>query len=246
MVSSKPEHGPRDQGACLEPDPLVSELQRLAPHVRIGGGSFAHWLPSPREVMPSERAKLRTEAERKATRKCLEDLLAGSGLPTMEPKRQASGARNWPAGYVGSVSHKGTKVVAALVPVGCVKSLGIDIETWDGAKELSKIQGLTGIDEFPPLSDVPGPLILFSVKEAVFKALHPILDRQFGFEDVKVLWSRVESRSLYGAARVGAAVLDIRCSVAIPSWVASVALLPAGAVPRIVSEQVFDFRTLGC
>ena len=164
----------------------------------------------------------------------------------MEPGRLASGARNWPAGYVGSVSHKGTKVVVALVSVGCVKSLGIDIETWDGAKDLSKIQGLNGAKEFPPLSDVPGPLILFSVKEAVFKALHPILDRQFGFEDVKVSWSRVESRRLYGAARFGDAVLDVRCSVAIPLWAASVALLSAGAGPSIVSERVFDFQTLGC
>lgn len=187
--------------------------------------------------MPSEHAKLLADAKRKATRKCLEDLLADAGLPAIEPGRLASGGRNWPAGYVGSVSHKGTKVVVALAPVGCVKSLGIDIETWDRAKELSKIQGLTEADEFPPLSDVPGPLLLFSVKEAIFKALHPILDRPFGFEDVKVSWSRVESRSLYGAARVGAIVLDIRCSVAIPSWGASVALLPEGAMPRTVSEQ---------
>lgn len=187
--------------------------------------------------MPEERAKLLADAERRATRKCLEDVLAGAGLPAIEPGRLASGARNWPAGYVGSMSHKGTKVVVALAPVGCVKSLGIDIETWDGAKELSKIQGLTEADEFPPLSDVPGSLLLFSVKESVFKALHPILDRPFGFEDVKVSWSRVESRSLYGAARVGTTVLDICCSVAIPSWAASVALLPEGAMPRTVSEQ---------
>ena len=189
--------------------------------------------------MPSEHAKLLDDAKRKATRKCLEDLLADAGLPAIEPGRLASGGRNWPAGYVGSVSHKGTKVVVALAPVGCVKSLGIDIETWDGAKELSKIQGLTEADEVPPLSDVPGPLLLFSVKEAIFKALHPILGRrQIDFEDIKVSWSSVESQSLYGTAHFGDVVLEVRCSTAILSWVATVALLPgAGALPEIASER---------
>ncbi len=51
-----------------------------------------------------------------------------------------SGARDWPVGYTGSVSHKGTKVVAALTRIGRVTSVGIDIETLDGGWELAEDQ----------------------------------------------------------------------------------------------------------
>ena len=41
-------------------------------------------------------------------------------------------------GYTGSVSHKGTKVVAALTRIGRVTSVGIDIEILDGGQELAE------------------------------------------------------------------------------------------------------------
>ena len=207
----------------LRSDPLVDELRRLAPEVSVGGGSFAHWLPSPAEVSPDERAGLLERTRQDATGRCLADLLASAGLPAVEPGRLASGERDWPVGHVGSVSHKGTKVAAALVPVGLVRYLGIDIETQDGAEELLGVSGLTAADPMLPASEVVGPIINFSVKEAVFKALSPIFG-QLGFEDVTVSWTDVRSSSMSGTARCRNVALDVRCSAAIPPWVASVAL----------------------
>ena len=214
-----------EQVMRLWPDPLVAELRRLAPEISVNGGSFAHWLPPPAAVFPANRGKLLQQARREATGTCLIELLSNAGLPAIEPGRLASGVRNWPTGYTGSVCHKGTKVVAALAPIGDVKSLGIDIETRDGAAELSGVGGLTVADEVPPGSEGAGPVILFSVKEAVYKALHPVLDRSLGFDDVAVSWTDVRLSGLRGHACGGGVGLDIRCSTAIPRWVVSVALV---------------------
>lgn len=213
----------------LQSDPIVDELRRLAPEVTVSGGSFAHWLPPPREVLPPHRAKLLEGAGRDATNQCLATLLASAGFRAIAPDRLASGERDWPAGHVGSVSHKGTKVAAALVPAGLVRSLGIDIETRDGAADLSGIDGLTAMSELPPSSGAAGPVILFSVKEAVFKALYPILGRRLRFDEVTVSWIDVCSSRWQGTARCGEVALDVRCSTAIPRWVVSVALAPPWA-----------------
>ena len=210
----------------LRPAPIVDELRRLAPGIRVHGGSFAHWLPPSREVLPSHRSRLVKRTESDATKRCLMDLLARAGLPAIAPGRLASRERDWPAGYVGSVSHKGTKIAAALAPDDLVSSLGIDIETRDGAADLAGIGGLTATSELPPDTGAMGPLILFSVKEAAFKALYPILGRRPGFEEVTVSWVEVRTSCWRGAAHCRRIALDVRCSAAIPRWVASVALAP--------------------
>ena len=76
-----------------------------------------------------------------------------------------SGARDWPVGYTGSVSHKGTKVVAALTRIGRVTSVGVDIETLDGGWELAEDQ--IASDELSVDLGLAGPVILLSAKEAV-------------------------------------------------------------------------------
>ena len=65
------------------------------------------------------------------------------GLRAIEPARLASGARKWPNGYTGSVSHKGTTVVAAIAPTDRMPSIGIDVE-WLDADGAPAISGLSG------------------------------------------------------------------------------------------------------
>ncbi len=214
-------------------DPLVDELRRLAPEVSVSGGSFAHWLPSPKDVPSAKRAEVLERAKRAATGKCLTDLLASAGLPAIEPGRLASGARKWPAGYMGSVSHKGTKVAAALIRIGETRSVGIDIETLDGDRELSEIKELTGSDELPPGLGTTGSEILFSVKEAVYKALNPVLGIRLRYEEVQVSWKETAAHRMSGVARFDRITVEVRCSTEVPSWVGSVALMsPQPGRPR--------------
>ena len=168
----------------LQADLLVDELKHMVPELRIAGGSFAHWLPpDPRDVPPTDRQVVRLATQRDATGKCLTDLVAGVGLAAVEPRRLASGARKWPAGYTGSVSHKGTTVVAAIASTDRMTSIGIDVEQRD-AKGVPAIHGLNAAELPWSVSGADGRAILFSIKEAAYKALHPILRRPLDFSDI--------------------------------------------------------------
>ena len=164
------------------------------------------------------------EAQRDATGKCLTNLLASVGLPAVEPARSASGARAWPQGYTGSVSHKGTTVAAAIAGTDRMRSIGIDVERMD-AKPVPNLRGLgAGEQPWASMPEAGGRVVLFSVKEAAFKALHPILGRQFGLENVVVSWTSISPVRCHGIARACDATVDVRCSRAVPSWIASASL----------------------
>lgn len=202
---------------------IVDELRRLAPELRVSGGCFSHWLPHPRHVAPAERQQLLKMTERNATGKCLTDLVASVGLPAIEPARLVSGNRDWPAGYTGSVSHKGTTVLAAIVPTDRMTSIGIDVER-HAAEDLSAIHGLDAAEHPPDVSADRRPVSLLSVKEAAWKALNPILGCRLGFPDITVSWLPPDLACSRGVARAADIAVDVRCSAAVPPWIVSVAL----------------------
>lgn len=188
----------------------------------MAGGSFAHWLPHPGTVTPPERAGLLNTARQVATGSCLTDLLVRLGIRAIEPARLASGAREWPKGYTGSVSHKGTTVVAAITSIDRASSIGIDVERLD-TDGAPAIPGLSADEQPWSVSDAAGRIIVFSAKEAAYKALHPILRHRLGFADVAVSWLRHDSSCSRGVARACGITLDMRCSIAVPSWIVSAA-----------------------
>ena len=153
----------------LRPDSLSEELVRLAPEVSVNGGCFDHWLARPATLSSNERANHWEQARSDATSLCVQDLLEKEGLPGRNLGRQDTGNRKWPAGYVGSVSHKGTKVAAVLGASNLVTSVGIDIELRSGASDLSGIPGLSLEDGTVVGQEVESEVIVFSVKEALFK-----------------------------------------------------------------------------
>ena len=208
---------------ALRPHEIVEELRRIAPELLVAGGSFAHWLPNPRDVPSAVRRALRDQTERDATERCLTELLATVGLPAVPPERLPSGARNWPTGHTGSVSHKGTTVLAAIVPTKQWKSVGIDLDRRDAAN-LPALPGLDALAHPLSVSDADGRDIVFAVWEAAFKALHPVLGRPLGFEEVAVSWLTSAPPRIRGVARACDAALDVRCSIAVPPWIVSAAL----------------------
>ena len=197
----------------------------MMPECRVAGGSFSHWLPHPRDVPRTDRQRVLLETQREATGSCLTDLVASAGLPAVEPSRRASGARKWPAGYTGSVTHKGTTVLAAIAPPDQMMSIGIDVERLE-AQDVPPIHGLDAAEQPWPLADSGARTILFSVKEAAYKALHPILGGPLHFADVAVFWLAPDPVRRRGLARACGVTLDVRCSIAVASWVLSVALWP--------------------
>ncbi len=211
----------------LRHDELAEELVRLTPEVSVNGGCFSHWLAKPATVSSDERADHLERARSDATSLCIQDLLEGSGLPRINVGWRSTGSRNWPTGYVGSVSHKGTKVVAVLGAGNVVSSVGVDIELRDGASDLAAIPGLSRPDEMIFGQEYDNEVIAFSVKEATFKAAHSIVKRPMGFDEIALIWENRQGNRFFGVGECHGMRFDVRCSLAIPRWIVSVALIPA-------------------
>lgn len=91
----------------------------------------------------------------------------------------------WPAGWLGSISHSGRGAVAAVARQDSCELLGIDMEGLIERSTATDISHLVASrDEFdlmPGLGIERGLALLFSAKEALYKALFPKVRQFFDF-----------------------------------------------------------------
>jgi 4'-phosphopantetheinyl transferase EntD len=98
----------------------------------------------------------------------------------------------WPEGLVGSITHTSGYVAAAVATNAEVAALGIDAEPDEPLPD--KVLGRIGLDaELDWISEVdPGmgvvnaDRLLFSAKEAVYKAWHPLAGAWLGFSEARI------------------------------------------------------------
>lgn len=204
--------------------PTVAALQRLVPEAIVAGGSFAAWLPSPHAVSPSERAATLSSAQDTAVKQCVERLLRLAGFAEgVEVRKTERGERDWPAGFVGSLTHKGTVVLGVIAKRSSTPMVGIDLERMDRA-DLIDIQKTIASEGLPyGFSQQLGILFAFSAKEAVFKAQYPQTQKWLGFSDVNLVWVRAEGDHLRAAVCGGVTGLEVRC-MRVDRWVLAAAI----------------------
>src|SRR5262249_30066623 len=113
-------------------------------------------------------------------------LLAQLGYPEAQVPKGAGGAPVWPVGVVGSLAHDDEIAVAAVGLRRDLASVGIDVES-AGALPSDMVTLVATQNERRMIEDdLVKAKLLFAVKEAVYKAVHP-LDRlfmEFGDSDV--------------------------------------------------------------
>jgi enterobactin synthetase component D len=109
----------------------------------------------------------------------------------------------WPEGVVGSITHTQGFVSAAIADARALRSIGLDSEetfTVDRARRLASHLARPGELEALARSGLDEGVIaaaVFSVKESVFKCLHPFVREFFGFQAAEVV-----ELSREGAVRV--------------------------------------------
>lgn len=95
----------------------------------------------------------------------------------------------WPPGLLGSIAHCDDIGIAAAAKTGAIHSIGIDFEKVSD-RPLKVLSRIANTKEEAFVKKTPNPeqnaLILFSVKEAVYKALAPLLKRYIGFLEVEI------------------------------------------------------------
>ena len=127
----------------------------------------------------------------RAGRHCAKAALAALGGPAdavigVGERRQPL----WPAGYCGSISHTRGHCVAVAGRREEFRAMGIDIEQATPLKE-DVLHMICTPAEREALSRLDEPLawakVVFSIKEAIYKAHFPVCGVFFGFQDAEVL-----------------------------------------------------------
>ena len=156
------------------------------------------------ELHPSERKfaqtihpsrRLSFVGGRLAMRRVLSGICADSSSHAVLPN--ASGApAGLPPGIVGSISHTRDMAVAVVRHADEASAVGVDIESASRLTSLAISRKILGVEERAhfgsdeQLSSVLSPerelLIYFSVKEALYKALHPLVQQHIGWHSVTV------------------------------------------------------------
>jgi enterobactin synthetase component D / holo-[acyl-carrier protein] synthase len=167
-----------------------STLRGLLPD----GVSLAEASDNPFELFPEERAALGAVTPKRlrdhgAGRAMARRALAQLGLAPIEIPVGPDRAPVWPEGIVGSITHCGGYVAAAVARARDILALGIDAEPIRPL-ERGVIERIGHADELAQLArhcsiEVIG-VLLFSAKESVFKAWFPLARRWLDFADVRL------------------------------------------------------------
>lgn len=94
------------------------------------------------------------------------------------------GAPQLPTGWVGSISHKGSRATALVAP-SSAGFVGIDIELAAPSRQPIEKRILTAAEQ-RRISDPREVTLYFSIKEAIYKAIDPIVRRYVGFTEVEL------------------------------------------------------------
>ena len=127
-------------------------------------------------------------AGRTALRRALQD----AGHPTLAVTGDEDGVPRFPEGYIGSIAHKYGRAVAVVCRSTATTGIGIDLEFDDCSDEadlLAIVATSREVNALGRLDRMGVPLasratLLLSAKEAVYKAVFPVLRGTFDFEDV--------------------------------------------------------------
>lgn len=220
---------------------FTDDLRRSVPYpVGIGirrssDGAPPALLPLEEETLgpdAAERRRLHFALGRAAARDALADL----GVPAVAIGRAPSGEPAWPAGIVGAISHSGNLAVAVVGRRLDYAGLGVDVEQLYPGLSSKAARRVCTPDEYTwvDTGDALRRTLLFSAKEAVFKALFPIERVWLGFGDVELRWrperEAFEARLLKraSAAHPLGARLEVACTISGSEVVCTTYALPSG------------------
>lgn len=153
--------------------------------------------PADAKLFPEEEAVIARAVEKRRRefttgRACARAALAKLGCPPAPILPGERSAPRWPAGVVGTITHCRGYRAAAVARDRVVAAVGIDAEP-NGPVPDGVLGAVASAAEQAALttlaataSGVSWDRLLFSAKEAVYKAWFPLTRRWLGFEDASI------------------------------------------------------------
>lgn len=133
-----------------------------------------------------------------AARVAARALLRAHGLPDADLPRTASGAPHWPAGFIGSLAHDESVAVAVVAQRDACAGVGIDVEPPLPLPPDLIDRIATPAERIWLHGDAMAARLLFCIKEAVYKASHPLDGRFLDHHDVEVAADLSSARTVSG------------------------------------------------
>jgi 4'-phosphopantetheinyl transferase EntD len=178
---------PHGRGVVVELDdaepPLLGEEEAIA----------ASLAPTRRREFAAGRSAMRTAL--------------GIDAPITKDDR---GAPMLPAGWVGSISHKGARAAAIVAPAG-EGHIGLDLELAVPPRTPIERRILTAREQSNIQIGGKDVTLRFAIKEAIYKAVDPIVRRYVAFTEVEL--------DVHGDGRCEVHIVDRgRLPVAVDAW----------------------------
>ncbi len=126
--------------------------------------------------------------------------MADLGAAAGEIPRARDRSPAWPEGLIGSITHAGEVAVAAVAREDSLLGLGIDLERAERVEAKLFRKLFTDAERrLLERCDARLPGLLFSAKEAAYKAVYPRVGRFIGFQEaeVDVCWNERTLRLRY-------------------------------------------------
>ena len=145
--------------------------------------------PFPEEEMLIGKAVESRRAEFVAARHCARQALRRLGMADGPILRGPKHQPLWPKGIVGSITHCTGYRAAAVAHAAAVLTIGIDAEP-HAAIPARVAQRVLDDEERAWIARASAAIhwdrLIFSAKEAVYKAWYPLAERWLGFEEARV------------------------------------------------------------
>lgn len=146
----------------------------------------------PQEAKAISRAIPQRQIEFAAGRRAAREALAQLGIAPIAITQNADRAPVWPAGIVGSISHCAQCCIAVTAHSSKHRTLGVDVEPATALDpDLIDVICTPSERDWIATHSIPGiaAKLIFSAKEAVYKAQYPLTGKVIGFDAVTVAFT---------------------------------------------------------
>jgi 4'-phosphopantetheinyl transferase EntD len=117
-------------------------------------------------------------------RLCARAALTALGAPVVAIPKAADRSPTWPTGVVGSITHTGGAAAAVTAFKRHYRGLGLDIEK-RGTMDKQAAEMILRPEELERYTAAEA-LLVFSIKEAVYKCIYPTVDQYVDFQEMRI------------------------------------------------------------